>query len=80
MEGCEDMQFKQSAVIEFFTVEKIPPINIHCHMQAVCGDKCVDLSTIRHWVWQYKQEELGETSLFDKARLMGSVTGNRQAS
>jgi hypothetical protein len=74
------MQFKQSAVIEFFTVEKIPPINIHCHMQAVCGDKCVDLSTIRHWVWQYKQEELGETSLFDKARLMGSVTGNRQAS
>jgi hypothetical protein len=45
MEGCEDMHFKQYAIIEFLTVEKIPPIDIHCHMQVVCGDKCVDVST-----------------------------------
>jgi len=46
MEGCEDMQFKQNAIIEFLNVEKVPPINIHCHMQAVYGDKCVDISTV----------------------------------
>jgi len=39
------MRFKQRAVIEFLTVEKIPPIDIHHHMQAVYGDKCVDVST-----------------------------------
>jgi len=27
------------------TAEKIPPIDIHHHMQAVYGDKCVDVST-----------------------------------
>ena len=65
---------KTCTVIEFFTVEKIPPINICCHMQAVCGDKCVDVSTVRCSVWQFKQEELGEASLFDKAMLGRPVT------
>jgi len=68
------MKFKQSAITEFFAVEKIPPINIHCHMQAVCGDKCVDVSTVRRWVLQFKQEELGEASLSDKAMLGRPVT------
>jgi len=35
-------------------VEKIPPIDIHCHMQVLCGDKCVDVSTVRYLVWQFK--------------------------
>jgi len=43
-DGCENMRFKQCAVIEFLTAEKIPPINIHLHMQAVYGDKYVDVS------------------------------------
>jgi hypothetical protein len=29
------------------TAEKIPPINVHHHMQAVHRDKCVDVSTVR---------------------------------
>ena len=74
MEGCEDKHFKQGAIIEFLNVEKIPPIYIHCHMQAVCGDKCVDVSTVRHLVWQFKQEKLGEASLFDKAMSGRPVT------
>jgi hypothetical protein len=37
-------------------------------MQAVCGQK-YDVSTVRCWVWQFKQEEVGEASLYDKARL-----------
>ena len=45
MQGCEDMRFKQRAVIEFLTTEKIPPIDIHRHMQAVYVDKCVHVST-----------------------------------
>jgi hypothetical protein len=66
MEGCEDMQFRQHAVIEFLTVEKIPPIDVHCCMQAVYGDKCVNVSTVIHWVQQFRQEEVEEASLCDK--------------
>ena len=32
MEGCEDVRFKQRAVIELLTAEKIPPIYIHRHV------------------------------------------------
>jgi hypothetical protein len=44
MEGCEDMRFK-SAIIELLAAEKTPPLNIHCCMQPVYGDKCVDVNT-----------------------------------
>jgi len=43
-------------------------------VQAVYGDKCVDVSTIRHRVQHFKQDEVGEASLFDKARLGRPVT------
>jgi transposase len=48
-------------------------------MQAVYGDKCVDVSTIRHWVWQFKQGEVREASLFDKARLGRPVTATDES-
>jgi hypothetical protein len=44
MDSCENMQFKQCAVIEFLTTEKIQPINIHHHIQAAYGDKHVEVS------------------------------------
>jgi len=50
MEEFSDVRFKQRAVIEFLTGEKVPPIEIHRRMQAVCGDQCVDVSTVRRWV------------------------------
>jgi len=37
-------------------------------MQAVHGDKCVDASTVRRLVREFKQEEVGEAGLCDKAR------------
>jgi hypothetical protein len=37
-------------------------------MKAVCGDKCVDVSTVRRWVWQFKEEEVEEANVCDKAR------------
>jgi transposase len=58
----------------FHDCGKISPINIHRCTQAVYGDKCVDVSTIRHWVRQFKGDEVGEASLFDKARLGRPMT------
>jgi len=37
-------------------------------MQAVHGDKCVDVRKVRRLVREFKLEELGEASLCDKAR------------
>ena len=56
MEGCEDLRFKQHAITESLTAEKIPPIDIQCCMQAVYGDKCVDIITVRGLVQQFQQE------------------------
>ena len=50
MEEFSDVRIKQLAVIEFLTAEKVHPIEIHRRMQAVYGDKCVDVSTVRRWV------------------------------
>jgi len=50
MEEFSDVRFKQRAVIEFLTVEIVPPIEIHRRMQAAYGGQCVDVSTVRRWV------------------------------
>jgi hypothetical protein len=49
MGGSNDIRFKQRAVIEFFTAEDVSPIEIHRRMQAVYGDQCVDVGTVRRW-------------------------------
>jgi transposase len=36
-------------------------------MQAVYGDECVDVCTVRRWVREFKQE-VGEANLCDKVR------------
>ena len=64
MEEFSDVRFKQRAVIEFLTVEKVPPIEIH-RMQAVYCDQCVDVSTVRRWVRRFKDGELGQADLSD---------------
>jgi len=66
MEACEDVQFKQLVIIEFLTTAKIGPVDIHRRMQAVCEDKCVDVSTVIRWVRHFKEEEGGDVSLCDK--------------
>ena len=67
-EEFSDVRFKQHAVIEFLTAEKVPPIEIHRRMQAVYGDRCVDVSTVRRWVRRFKDGELGQADLSDKTR------------
>ena len=68
MEEFSDVRFKQYAVIEFLTAEKVPPIEIHRRMQAVYGDHCVDVSTVRRWVRWSKDGELGQAALSDQTR------------
>ena len=49
-------------------MEKVPPIEIHRQMQAIYGDQCVDVSTVRCWVRRFKDGELGQADLSDKTR------------
>jgi len=78
MEEFSDVWFKQCAVIEFLTVEKVPPIEIHRGMQAVCCDQFVDVSTVRCWVRRSKDGELGQADLSDKTRSGRRVTASDQ--
>jgi len=68
MEEFSDVRFKQRAVIEFLTVEKVPPIEIHRQTQAIYGNQCVDVSSLRHWVRRFKDGELGQADWSDKTR------------
>ena len=63
MEEFSDVRFKQRAVIEFLTAEKVRPIEIHRRMQAVYGGQCVDVSTVRLWVRRFKDGKLGQADL-----------------
>ena len=60
MEEFSDVWFKQRAVIEFLNTEKVPSIEIHRRMQAVHGDQCIDVSTVRCWIRRFKDGELGQ--------------------
>ena len=73
-----DVRFEQRAVIEFLTAENVPPTEIHRRMQAVYGDQLVDVSTLRRWVKQFKDGELGQTDLSDKTRSRRPVTVSDQ--
>ena len=58
MEEFSDVRFKQRAVIEFLTEERVPPTEIHRRMQAFYGDHCGGVSTVRRWVRWFKDGEL----------------------
>jgi len=55
IEEFSHVRFKQCAVIEFLTAEKVRPIEIHRRMQAVYGDQFVDVSAVRRWVRRLKR-------------------------
>jgi len=68
MEEFSDVRFKQRAVIEFLTAEKVPAIGIHRRMQTLYGDQCVDVSTVRRWVRRFKDGEMGQADFSGKTR------------
>ena len=78
MEEFSDVRFKQRAVIEFLTAEKVPQIEIHRRMQAVYGDHCVGVSTVRRWVRRFNDGELEQADLSDKTRSGRPVTASDQ--
>ena len=47
-------------------------------MQAIYGDQCIDVSTVRRWVRRYKDEELGQADLSDKRQSGRPVTASDQ--
>ena len=59
MEEFSDVRFKQRVVIKLLIAEKFPPVEIHRRMQAVYGDQCVEVSTVRRWIRRFKDGELG---------------------
>ena len=59
MEEFSDVWFKQRAVVEFLTAEKVPPIEIHRRMQTVYNGQCVDVRTVRRCLRRFKDGELG---------------------
>jgi hypothetical protein len=66
IEEFPNVRFIQRAVIVFLTVEKVPPIEIHIRMEAVYGDQCVALSTVRRWLRRFIDRELWQADLSDK--------------
>jgi len=57
IEEFSDVRFKQRAVVEFLTAEKVPPIEIHRRIQAVYGDQCVDVSKVKSAVRKRFQKQ-----------------------
>jgi len=47
-------------------------------MQAVYGDQCVDVSTVRRWVRRFKDGELRQADLSNKTRSGRPVTASDQ--
>ena len=74
MEEFSDVRLKQCSVIEFLTVEKVPPIEIHRQMQAIYGDRCVGVSTVRCWVRWFKDGEMGQADLSENTQSGRPVT------
>jgi hypothetical protein len=67
MDEFSGVRFKPRALIVFLTADKVPAIEIHRRMQAVYGDQCADVSTVRRWVRRFKDGELGQADLSEKA-------------
>jgi hypothetical protein len=63
IEGCEDMQSKQCAVIEFSTVEKTPATDIHHRMQAVYGINVLGLIHTASRAEPNRTDSAGKTNL-----------------
>jgi len=47
-------------------------------MQAIYGDGCVDVSTVKHWVRRYKDGELEQADLSDETQSGRTMTASDQ--
>ena len=58
-------------------LQKIPPINIHCIWTECMGEGCVDVSTVRCWIWQFKPEEVGGSKYVWHSKVGEAIDCNR---
>jgi len=58
-----EVRMKQRCVIEFLHAEKIAPSDIYRCLLNVCGDRTVDVSTVRRWVALFSS---GDSGMKDK--------------
>ena len=65
-------------LLNSLTAEQVPSIEIHRRLQAIYGDQCVDVSTVRRWVRRFKDGELGQADLNDKTQSGRPVTASDQ--
>jgi hypothetical protein len=70
--------FKQHAVIEFLTAQRVSPIEMHCRMLVVCCGDCVDVSTVSHTAQKCKVGEQGRAGLCDRQRSGRPLTATNE--
>jgi hypothetical protein len=83
MEACTEhssVRFKQRAVIEVSTAGGVSPFEIHCRMQVVYGDDCVDVSTLRRWAKKCKDGTPERADLCVKTTNWMTCDSNRRVS
>ena len=59
---------EQRAVIEYFTVGKMAPTEIHSRLKAVYGDDAIDRSTVNQWAITFRDCEPGKAIIVDENR------------
>jgi len=62
------MRLKQRAVTEFLNVENVMPAEIHCCLQAVCGENTANRTTVNRWDIKFRECEPGRANIVDQPR------------
>ena len=57
---------RQRAIVEFLTLENIPPIIIYQRIKAVYGDNSIDLRTVHQWADCVTDADIGLESIVAK--------------
>jgi len=76
MEEFSEDLVKHRTVIE--SAEEVSPIEIHRRTQAVYGEQCVNVSTVRRWVRRFRDGEMRQAYFIDKTRSGKPVTVSDQ--
>ena len=71
MESCYGgmlTRSKQRAVTEILSAENVTPAEIHCRLQAVCGENTVNRTTVNRWAIKFRECEPGCANIVDQPR------------
>ena len=80
MAAHRDNVFRQKAVIEFLTKERVSAKNISDRLKIVYGENCLGYASVKRWVVHFKN---GNTDITDKPRSgrpLSAATAENKAS